>query len=339
MNSNFNINEKTIETSRLILRAFKQTDLDDFYEYASVDGVGEMAGWKYHESKDETQKILDTFIKEDKVFAIVDKSNNKVIGSLGIEMYGMEEKLTEFNGYQGREIGFVLSKSYWGKGIVPEAVTAVIDYLFNELNLDFLLCGYYNFNNQSKRVQEKCEFFPYRSLVMETRMGTKEEGTLNLLLNPNKKVSLKFSHPETLIVKLEESAMAVVMCNNKILTTNELVYGNEKLSLPKGHVEINETQIEASIRECYEETNIVISEKDLVKKLTPYSYEFLTPSNKIIRKTLIPFLFEVKKFGNPIPKEERMLSVQWMDIEKFLFLCSYDNVKDVVKESISYLFN
>ncbi len=334
MNAIFKINRKIIETSRLILRAFKQTDLDDFYKYASVDGVGEMAGWKHHESKDETQKILDTFIKEDNVFAIVDKSNNKVIGSLGIEMYGMEEKLTEFDSYQGREIGYVLSKEYWGKGIVPEAVKAVIDYLFNDLNLDFLLCGYYNFNNQSKRVQEKCRFFPYRSLVMETRMGTKEQGTLNLLLNPNKRITLKFSHPETLIVKLEESAMAVVICNGKILTTNELVYGVEKLSLPKGHVEENETQVEAAIRECYEETNVAITEENLIKKLIPYSYEFLTPSNKIIRKTLIPFLFEVSDFGNPIPKEERMVSVQWMDIDEFLSLCPYDNVKDVVKEGI-----
>lgn len=335
MNAKFKINRKVIKTNRLILRAFNQTDLDDFYEYASVDGVGEMAGWKHHESKDESQKILNMFIKEDKVFAIVDKTINKVIGSLGIEMYGMEDKLTEFNNLQGREIGYVLSKDYWGKGIVPEAVNAVIDFLFNDLNLDFLLCGYYNFNNQSQRVQEKCGFFPYRSLAMETRMGTKEQGTLNLLLNPNKKISLKFSHSETLIAKLEESAMAVVACNGKILATNELIYGSEKLSLPKGHIEANETQIEAAIRECYEETNIVITEGDLVKRLAPYSYEFLTPSNKIIRKTLFPFLFEVSDFGIPLPKEERMVSVKWMNIDEFLSLCPYDNVKDVVKEATS----
>jgi len=38
------VTNKTIETDRLILRAWKETDLDDFYEYASVEGVGEMAG-------------------------------------------------------------------------------------------------------------------------------------------------------------------------------------------------------------------------------------------------------------------------------------------------------
>ncbi len=201
MNANFEIGELVIETERLILRSFKQSDLLDFYEYASVPGVGEMAGWKHHETIEKTQEILDIFIKEDKTFAIVFKKNNKVIGSLGVEKYGLEEKLTEFKSYYGREIGYVLSKDYWGKGIMPEAVGAVITYLFDDLNLDFLTCGYYDFNIQSKRVQEKCGFKPYRKLVMDTRLGTKESGVLNLLVNPNKNISLVFSHPETLIYK------------------------------------------------------------------------------------------------------------------------------------------
>ena len=199
MNVNFKINGIQIETERLLLRAFNQSDLDDFYEYASVKGVGEMAGWKHHESKDKTQEILNNFINEDKTFAIVLKSNNKVIGSLGVEEYGMEQTLSEFFEYKGREIGYVLSKEYWGKGIMPEAVKAVINYLFNEFDLDFLTCGYYDFNTQSKRVQEKCGFKPYRKLLMETKLGTKEHSVLNLLLNPNKNIKLVFSHPETLI--------------------------------------------------------------------------------------------------------------------------------------------
>ncbi len=199
MNADFKINGKVIETDRLVLRAFEQTDLDDFYEYASVEGVGEMAGWKHHENKDKSQEILNLFINEDKVFAICLKENNKVIGSLGIEKYGREETLTEFNGYYGREIGYVLSKSYWGNGLMPEAVNAVIDYLFRELNLDFLTCGYYNFNSQSKRIQEKCGFKPYRALVMNTQMDTKEQGILSLLINPDKNIKLEFSHPDTLI--------------------------------------------------------------------------------------------------------------------------------------------
>ena len=199
MNANFKINGIVIETERLILRPFKQSDLDDFFEYTSVEGVGEMAGWKHHENKEKSQSILDLFINEDKTFAIVLKENNTVIGSLGVEEYGMEQALSEFFDYKGREIGYVLSKDYWGKGLMPEAVKAVIDYLFNVINLDFLTCGYYEFNSQSKKVQEKCGFKPYRKLMMETRLGTTEQGILNLLTNPNKNIKLMFSHTETLI--------------------------------------------------------------------------------------------------------------------------------------------
>lgn len=201
MNAAFAINGRIIETERLLLRPFKDSDLKDFNAYASVEGVGEMAGWRHHETMDESQKILDLFINEDKTFAIVFKENGKVIGSLGVEEYGMEAALTEFYPYKGREIGFVLSRDYWGKGIIPEAVLAVIDHLFNDMDLDFLTCGYYDFNEQSRRVQEKCGFKPYRKLVMDTRLGTKEPGVLNLLVNPGKNITFLFSHPETLIYK------------------------------------------------------------------------------------------------------------------------------------------
>lgn len=199
MNLEFKINGKILETARLILRAFKLEDIDDFYEYASVQDVGEMAGWKHHENMDESLIILSRFIESDKTFAIVLKENGKVIGSLGVEEYGDEDKLDEFKDYKGREIGFVLSKDYWGKGIMKEAVDRVCDYLFDEIGLDFLICGHFEWNTQSRRVQEKCGFKPYRKLMLKTNMGIKEPGILNLKINPKKDIKFKFSHPETLI--------------------------------------------------------------------------------------------------------------------------------------------
>ena len=199
MNATYTLNGKIIETERLVLRPFKWDDLDDFFGYASVDGVGEMAGWPHHENKDKSKDILTHFIDEDKTFALVLKETGRVVGSLGVEFYGAEDKLTEFDGYKGREIGYVLAKDQWGKGLMAEAVSAVINHLFDEIDLDFLTCGYYDFNNQSKRVQEKCGFKTYRKLNMETRMGTIEPGVLNLLVNPSKNIKFEFSHPETLI--------------------------------------------------------------------------------------------------------------------------------------------
>lgn len=199
MNLDFKINGKVLETERLILRPFKLEDLDDFYEYASVPDVGERAGWNHHENKDESLIVLSRFIESDKTFAILLKENKKVIGSLGVEKYNDEDKLQEFKDYKGRELGFVLSKDYWGKGIMKEAVDRVCEYLFDEMDLDFLLCGHFENNTQSRRVQEKCGFKPYRKLIINTSMDTKEQGFLNLKINPKKNIKFKFSHPETLI--------------------------------------------------------------------------------------------------------------------------------------------
>ena len=131
---------------------------------------------------------------------------------------------------------------------------------------------------------------------------------------------------------IEQSAMAVVLCKGKILATVEDIYGRHVLSLPKGHNEQGETLLQTAMRECFEETNIVLTEENLVEPLTPYSYQFSTPSNELVQKTIAPFLFEVESEGQPIAKEKRMISVGWMEISEFLQKCSYDNVKAIVKE-------
>ena len=201
MNANVDVTNVVLRTNRLILRPFNEDDLEDLFEYASVEGVGERAGWKHHENIAETTQILEMFIKEKKTFAVVLKENNKVIGSIGIEKYGREESLSEFFDYKGREIGFVLSKDYWGQGLMPEALKRVIEYCFNEMDYDFLLCGHFDFNTQSARVQEKLGFIPYRRLLFETRMDAQEKGILSLLVNPHKNIEFQFSHPETLLIK------------------------------------------------------------------------------------------------------------------------------------------
>ena len=73
-----------MQTPRLILRRFSQGDLKDLFAYASVEGVGEKAGWPHHKSLDESQLILDRFIKEGEVWAIVHLADNKVIGLIGL---------------------------------------------------------------------------------------------------------------------------------------------------------------------------------------------------------------------------------------------------------------
>ena len=181
MNAKIDISNVILKTNRLMLRPFNIDDLGDFYEYASVDGVGQMAGWLPHKNKEESLSILKMFIDEKKTFAIV--YNNKVIGSLGIEEYD-EKQLPEYADKLGREIGYVLSKDYWGKGLMPEALNEVIRYCFEDLKLDFLACGHFTDNNQSKRVQEKCGFYHYKLVKHETRYGIVKDSWLSILENP-----------------------------------------------------------------------------------------------------------------------------------------------------------
>jgi len=146
---------KTLETERLILRSWQESDLEDFYEYASVEGVGEMAGWPHHENIDVSKTILNCFIDKGDVYAVLLKEQNKVIGSVGVHN---QTKDPHYKADIQREIGYVLSKAYWGRGIMTEAVREVIKHAFEEIHVDVLWCAHSFVNLQSKRVIEKSGF-------------------------------------------------------------------------------------------------------------------------------------------------------------------------------------
>lgn len=183
MNAPIDISGVVLQTPRLTLRPWRQSDLEDFYQYARVDGVGQMAGWLPHQSREETQKILDLFVSQRKTFAL--EYQGKVIGSLGIERYD-EEQYPELAEPRGREIGYVLAKPYWGRGLMPEAVRAVIRYLFETEKLDFLVAGHFDRNTRSARVIEKCGFRYNKTLPYETQYGTVETSEECILWNPER---------------------------------------------------------------------------------------------------------------------------------------------------------
>lgn len=172
MNTEIDITGIELHTERMILRPWKLSDLEDFYAYASVDGVGQMAGWQPHQNIEESRHILELFIQGKKTLAIV--KDGRCIGSLGIEKYN-EDKFPEFASQQARELGFVLAKPYWGQGLMPEAVREVIRWLFQEKHLDLIFCGYFTWNHQSQRVQQKCGFVPYRIIEYTNAAGKIEE--------------------------------------------------------------------------------------------------------------------------------------------------------------------
>lgn len=181
MNVKIDISSVVLKTQRLILRPWCENDLEDFYHYASVDGVGQMAGWNPHKNREESNKILSCFIAGKRTFAL--EYEGKVIGSLGIEEY-REKDYPELANLKGREIGYVLSKDYWGHGLMPEAVKAVISYLFDRVQLDFILVGHFDWNKQSARVIEKCGFQYIKTCPYETSCGTTESSEESILYRP-----------------------------------------------------------------------------------------------------------------------------------------------------------
>ena len=180
MNADIDISKVVIMTERLTLRPWKLTDVEDLYEYASVDGVGQMAGWLPHKNMGESLDVLKRFIEGKKTFAL--EYQGKVIGSLGIEEYHEAElPEIEYRDRLGREIGYVLSKDYWGRGLMPEAIQAVVKYLFENVKLDFIVCGHFIENYQSMRVQEKCGFEHRKIVKYETRYGIVKNAWLSIL--------------------------------------------------------------------------------------------------------------------------------------------------------------
>ncbi|MCL2674726.1 MAG: GNAT family N-acetyltransferase, partial [Defluviitaleaceae bacterium] len=143
---------KTLETERLILRAWSLDDADDFYEYAKHPEVGLNGGWPPHTSREESLKIIQYFIEEDDVWAIVLKENNKVIGTVGLHKDSKRPNISV------KELGFVISADYWGKGIATEASKQAISHAFDDMKLDLVSTYHKSFNTRAKRVIEKCGF-------------------------------------------------------------------------------------------------------------------------------------------------------------------------------------
>ena len=183
MNKPIDISDVLLTTDRLVLRPWRESDLQDFYAYARVEGVGQMAGWTPHRNLEESRTILAHFIKGKHVFAL--ELQGKAIGSLGIEEYN-EDNYPELAALHGREIGYVLSKEYWGQGLMPEAVQAVIHYLFDVVGLDFVIVGNFDHNKQSRRVIEKCGFRYIKTTKYETGYGTVENSVEYILYRPER---------------------------------------------------------------------------------------------------------------------------------------------------------
>lgn len=144
-----------LETERLILRPWEETDAEELFRYASSPDVGPIAGWPVHTSVENSREIIRDVLSAPETFAIVWKETNLSIGSIGLKM-GDATDLTDAE--DECELGYWLGVPYWGQGIMPEAVNEMLRHAFEDVGMKKVWCGYYDGNMKSKRVQEKCGF-------------------------------------------------------------------------------------------------------------------------------------------------------------------------------------
>ena len=143
-----------LETKRLLLRPFTDTDAEDLYEYAQDPRVGPIAGWPVHTSVENSLEIIRTVFAAPNVFAVVDKDSGKVIGSAGFVGGDFPELPGPSN-----EIGYALNPAFWGRELMPEAVNELMRIGFGQMGLNVIWCSHYDGNQKSKRVIEKCGFY------------------------------------------------------------------------------------------------------------------------------------------------------------------------------------
>ena len=103
---------RQLETRRLILRPFRDSDAADLFDYARDPRVGPAAGWKPHESVEESREIIRTVFSEPETFAVVHRQDGRVIGSAGFTGRHRQEA-----GGPDNEIGYSLDPTYWGRGL------------------------------------------------------------------------------------------------------------------------------------------------------------------------------------------------------------------------------
>lgn len=152
--------KKNLETNRLILRPWRETDAEGLFEYAKNPLVGPIAGWPVHTSVENSLDIIREVLFVDGTYAVAMKHEDKAIGSIGL-MIGKESHL-DIGANEG-EIGYWIGEPYWGQGLIPEAVRELMRYAFEELAITTLWCGYFDGNEKSKRTQEKCGFQFHRT--------------------------------------------------------------------------------------------------------------------------------------------------------------------------------
>lgn len=142
-----------VETPRLILRRLTMRDAEDMYAYSKDPEVARHVLWDAHRSLWETKAYLRFMLRQYRngmpsSWGIVDKESGRVIGTIGYMSLTLENSTAE--------VGYSLARSHWNKGLMTEALAAVLRETFTVLKLHRVEALHFSANPSSGRVMEKC---------------------------------------------------------------------------------------------------------------------------------------------------------------------------------------
>ncbi len=144
-----------LETERLILRPWCESDAENLFKYARDPDVGPIAGWPPHQSIEESLDVIRNVFNGNECYAICLKPTKEVIGTIELKLSGHTQMSARDDEC---ELGYWLGKPFWGRGIMPEAARELIRHGFEDIGMKKIWVGYYEGNMRSKRVQEKIGF-------------------------------------------------------------------------------------------------------------------------------------------------------------------------------------
>ena len=146
-----------LETKRLLIR---EEDFADFYAYANDPEMCRMMG-RDDMSDPEAARFTFHWLKdrEERGYALVLKETGRVIGNLTVTLPSpFVVELRELAGKKGRSMSFSLSRQYQRRGLMEEALRAVIRRLFEAEDMDYINLGHFDFNEASRELQKKLGF-------------------------------------------------------------------------------------------------------------------------------------------------------------------------------------
>lgn len=147
---------KIFETERLLLRSIREDDAEQaFNSWCSDEEVCKYLPWSPHKNVEETKSFFKMFEEKnkeennhEKVWAIVYKPDNKIIGTISCVSY--EDKYAK-----RAELGYCIAREYWGKGITTESLKLIVPYYLFDLNTYRVQAIYDVLNPASGKVMEK----------------------------------------------------------------------------------------------------------------------------------------------------------------------------------------